>query len=75
MQTYNFENETDKELKIKKYISCYLDELQRHFDMPDKKMRTILYKIYKESCPISKFKSLIKKYFYMVKSFYRKNKD
>ena len=69
MQIFNFQNETDKELKIKQYIINYLHELQRHFDMSDKKMRLILYKVYKESNSVSTIKLFIKKYISMIKSF------
>ncbi len=61
--------ETDKEIKIKNYINNYLAELQRHFDIPDRKMRCILYKVYKDKGISSKIKKLIKKYMSMVKSF------
>ena len=64
--------ETDKEIKDKEYINNYLNELKRHFDMPDKKMRSILYNIYKDTSSISKGRLLIKKYMSMLKSFYRK---
>ncbi len=68
--------ETEKETKIKNYITNYLLELQRHFDMSDKMMRIILYKVYREKRPISKIKKFIKKYMSMVKSFYKnKGKD
>ena len=62
---------TDKEIKIKEYINNYLNELKRHFNMSDYKMRKILYKVYKDSGPISQFHILIKKYISMVKSFYK----
>ena len=64
--------EADKEIKVKEYINNYLNELKRHFDMPDNKMRSILYNIYKDKSSISKGKLLIKKYISMIKSFYRK---
>jgi len=66
--------ETEKELKVKTYINNYLEELKRHFDMSDKKMRYIIYKIYKERSPIYKIKFFIKKYMSMIKSLY-KTKD
>lgn len=62
-----FENQDDK--KVQEYINKYLKELQRHFDMPDKKMRLILYRIYKELSPLHFFKVFVKKYLDMLKSF------
>jgi len=64
--------ETDKEIKVKEYINNYLNELKRHFDLSDKKMRSILYNIYKDTNSISKIRSSLKKYMSMVKSFYIK---
>ena len=64
--------ETDKEIKVKEYINNYLNELKRHFDLSDKKMRSILYNIYKDTNSISKIRSSVKKYMSMVKSFYIK---
>ena len=32
-----------EEEKVREYISKYLKELQRHFDMPDDTMRSIIY--------------------------------
>jgi len=61
----------DKEIKVKEYINNYLSELQRHFDISDKKMRVLLYKIYKETSTLSKIKLLVKKYISMIKSFYK----
>ena len=61
--------ETEKEIKIKGYINNYLKELQRHFDVSDKYMRVLLYKVYKQKTPLSKMKFLAKKYMSMVKSF------
>ena len=60
----------DKETKVKEYIKNYLTELKRHFDIPDKKMRSILYCIYKDTNAMSKFRNFIKKHISMVKSFY-----
>ena len=57
-----------KETRVKEYINKYIKELQRHFDMPDKKMRTILYSVYKDLSPIN----LIKTWIYMLKSKYIK---
>lgn len=56
------------ESKVKEYINKYIKELQRHFDMPDKKMRIILYRIYKELSPIN----CVKNWLYMLKSVCRK---
>ncbi len=61
----------NNDLKVREYINNYLSELQRHFDVSDKKMRNIIYEIYKESGSIPKFKRFIKKYISMVKSFYK----
>jgi len=58
--------ETYKELRVKEYINKYIKELQRHFDMPDKKMRSIIYKVYQDLSPFN----LIKSWIYMVKSKY-----
>lgn len=69
IKIYTIPKETLEERKIKEYIKCYVKELQRHFDMPDKKMRSILYKVYKTMPPVS----FIKKLIYMLKSFCSKN--
>jgi len=61
--------DTEKEIKVKEYINKYLNELQRHFDMPDKKMRLIIYDVYKDLSPLSKLSCFIKKHISMVKSF------
>lgn len=72
MENFNFkfnnpeENHTDK--RVKEYISCYLKELQRHFDITDKKMRTLIYQIYQELKPLNFFKKNI----YVLKSLYHK---
>ena len=60
--------ENYKELRVKEYINKYIKELQRHFDVPDNKMRAILYKVYKDLSPLSFFKSWIS----VIKSNYRK---
>ena len=57
-----------KETRVKEYINKYIKELQRHFDMSDKKMRIIIYDIYKDLSPIN----LIKTWIYMLKSKYIK---
>ena len=58
--------ENYKELRVKEYINKYIKELQRHFDISDKKMRAILYKVYQDLSPFN----LIKSWIYMVKSKY-----
>ena len=68
-KTYNIEKitqETVDERKVKEYIDKYIKELQRHFDMPDNKMRSIIYKIYRELCPIN----FMKNWLDMLKSIY-----
>ncbi len=62
--------ENSQEIKVKEYINKYIKELQRHFEVPDKKMRLLLYEVYKDLKPdgfIKIFKS-------MVESFYGKLK-
>jgi len=49
------------ENKAKEYIYKYLKELQRHFDLPDKKMRRILLRIYKDTSEFSLFIKQMKK--------------
>ena len=74
MQNFFEKNKTPeeiyKELRVKEYIVKYIKELQRHFDMPDKKMRLIIYKVYQDLRPLN----LIKSWIYMIKSKYRKIK-
>ena len=48
--------ETYKELRVKEYINKYIKELQRHFDVSDNKMRTIIYKVYKDLSPFNLIK-------------------
>lgn len=67
MKNFIQKQENFEELKVQEYIKKYVKELQRHFDMSDKKIRTIIYRVYKELSPIS----FIKKWFYMLKSFYK----
>ena len=62
--------DTNKETKVREYITNYLFELQRHFDISDRKMRYILRKVYRDSGSLHKFGYFIKKYISMVKSFY-----
>ena len=56
--------ESYKELRVKEYINKYIKELQRHFDVSDNKMRSIVYKVYKDLSPLN----LIKSWIYMIKS-------
>ena len=58
------------ELKVKEYINNYIKELQRHFDVSDKRMQAILYSVYKDNIPVGFMKNLI----YMLKSEYEKLK-
>ena len=64
-KTENLE-EIFKEKRIKEYINKYIKELQRHFDVSDKKMRSILFKVYKDLSPLN----FIKTWIYMIKSNY-----
>lgn len=77
MQKLN-QTETPDEKKVREYIAKYLKELQRHFDVPDRKMRLIVYKIYKDLTPLSLialiYLAFVKKIKSMVKSLYRKIK-
>lgn len=76
MQSFFKENksafEIQQEKKVQEYINKYLKEVQRHFDMPDDKLRLILYKIYKELSPSYFIKIFVKNKLDMIKSFYRK---
>ncbi len=65
-------NQDMQELKVREYINKYIKELQRHFDMSDKRMRVILYRIYKETGPLNFIKTLIKTRLSMLKSKYNK---
>lgn len=58
--------ETQEEIKIKEYLNKYVKELQRHFEVPPKRMRFLLYEVYKELKPANFIDNL----FSMVKSFY-----
>ena len=66
--------DTSKEIKVREYIINYLLELQRHFDISDKRMRSILFKVYRDLSSMPKLGNFIKKYMSMVKSFYIKIK-
>lgn len=59
-----------EDLKVKEYMDKYIKELQRHFDVPDRRMRLILYKIYKEFSPCNFFKNFLKNQLDMIKSLY-----
>jgi len=69
MKNFIQKQQNFEELKVQEYIKKYVKELQRHFDMSDKKIRIILYRVYKELSPIN----FIKKWFYMIKSFYKQS--
>ena len=60
---------TQEEEKVRQYISKYLKELQRHFDMPDDTMRSIIYKIYQDLSPYHFLKIFMKNKLDMLKSF------
>lgn len=60
--------ENYKETRVKEYINNYIKELQRHFDVSDKKMRSIIHKVYQDLSPFN----LIKSWIYMLKSKYIK---
>ncbi len=62
------QNNDIKETKVKEYLNGYLLELQRHFDISDKKMRIILLRVYKDLSPLN----FIKNWFSVVKSEYKK---
>ena len=71
-----------QESKVHEYMNKYIKELQRHFDLSDKRMRVILYRIYQETGPVNFIKTLIKTKISMLKSKYisylmklRGNKD
>lgn len=67
-----FNKDTIEDLKIQGYLLKYIKELQRHFDIPNKKIRIILFKIYKELSPFNTIKKFTKKMFNMIKSKYKK---
>lgn len=58
-----------EDLKVKEYMDKYIKELQRHFDMPDKRMRNIIHEIYREFSPFSFIKTFFKNQINMLKSF------
>ncbi|MBR6298120.1 MAG: hypothetical protein IKR34_02630, partial [Candidatus Gastranaerophilales bacterium] len=45
--------------KIKNYINMYIKELQRHFDVSDKKMTSILYDVYCDLNPSGFIKKIL----------------
>ena len=65
-QKNNNPQEFFKEIRVQEYMSKYIKELQRHFDVSDSKMRKILYQIYQEMSPLN----VIKSWLYMIKSKY-----
>lgn len=65
-QKNNNPQELFKEIRVHEYMSKYIKELQRHFDITDNKMRKILYQIYQEMSPLN----IIKSWLYMIKSKY-----
>ena len=65
MRVFNPVLENDDEVKIKEYLNGYIKELQRHFNIPERRIRVILYKIYKELRPIN----FVQRFLSMVKSF------
>lgn len=62
------QKETFEETKVKEYIDRYVKELQRHFDLPNKKIRIILYRVYKDLSPFSFVKASVFKLISMIKS-------
>ena len=62
------------DLKVREYLYKYSKELQRHFDLSDKKMRKIIYKIYKDTSELHLFIKFMKKKLSMLKSKYIKSK-
>ena len=66
-------NQDMQELKVREYMNKYIKELQRHFDMSDRRMRVILYRIYKETGPLNFITTLIKTKLSMLKSKYKKH--
>ncbi len=59
-----------EDLKVKEYMDKYIKELQRHFDVSDKRMRTILYQVYQEFSPYNFLKNFLKNQITMIKSLY-----
>jgi len=56
------------EIKVREYICKYLKELQRHFDLSDKRMRIILRRICKDSGNFNIFIKFMKKKLSVLKS-------
>jgi len=61
----------EKENKVFGYIKNYILEVQRHFDITDRRMCVILYKIYRDFTPLNSFKKIIQKQISMIKSFHK----
>ena len=59
-----------EDLKVKEYMDKYIKELQRHFDVSDKRMRTILHQVYQEFSPYNFLKNFLKNQITMIKSLY-----
>lgn len=62
-----------EEAKLKNYILKYIEELQRHFDVPKNKIRKILRSVYFELSFFNSIRKIMKKKFEVIKSFYQKN--
>ena len=63
----------EKDLKVIEYLKNYIRELQRHFDMSDRKMRIIILKVYRDMHPFSILKKIIKNPISMIS--FNKNKN
>ncbi len=77
MLKYNFKNApTFEEIKVEEYINKYIKELQRHFDVPNHKMREIILRVYKGLSPFKYIKNYINNFIKnsldMIKSNYGK---
>lgn len=55
-----------EQIKVKKYILTYIQELKRHFDISEEMMNKIIYDIYKDNKPINSFLNVIKNFFNML---------
>ena len=51
--------ETFTDYKIKDYLNKYLKELQRHFNITDKKMKKLLLDVYHDLKPFSFVKKIL----------------
>jgi len=69
----NFMNKNEEkifeELKIKEYILRYIKELQRHFDLPDSRLKAVIGSIYRDFSFLNKAKTMMKNKFEVIKSF------